>query len=92
MWSSFHRGDYQRMRRHLTVALLEAEAMEPRIQLAFAKGLVPSELTAKMGLVRLYLERADQLVRDALDRAIADTGEYYGVYSDSTFSDRALTA
>ena len=91
-WSSFHRGDYRRMRRHLTVALLEAEAMEPRIQMAFSHGLVPAELTAKMGLVRLHLERADLLTRTALDVAIADTAEYYEVYAETTFTDRGLTA
>jgi len=89
-WSSFHRGDYQRMRRYLTVALLEAEAMEPRIQLAFSRGLVPAELTAKMGLVRLLLERADLLARNGLDIAIADTRLYYTVYADTTYSDAAL--
>ena len=41
------------MRRNLTIALLEAEALEPRIQVAFSNGLVPADLTAKMGLVRL---------------------------------------
>jgi hypothetical protein len=89
-WSSFHRGDYKRLRRNLTVALLEAEAMEPRIQVAFAHGLVPAELTAKMGLVRLHLERADLLIRTALDIAIADTREYHQVYADATFTDRGL--
>jgi hypothetical protein len=78
------------MRRHLTVALLEAEAMEPRLQLAYSRGLIPSELPAKMGLVRLLLERADLLTRDALDRAIADTSVYYNVYSETVFSDRGL--
>jgi hypothetical protein len=89
-WSSFHRGDYRRMRRYLTVALLEAEAMEPRIQLAFSRGLVPADLTANMGLVRLLLERADMLTRDALDIAIADTRLYYTVYADTVYTDRGL--
>lgn len=89
-WSSFHRGEYRQMRRGLTIALLEAEAMEPRVQLAYSRGLVPAELTAKMGLVRLLLERADVLVREALDQAITEASEYYDVYSESTFSDRAL--
>lgn len=89
-WSSFHRGDYKRMRRNLTVALLEAEAMEPRIQLAYSRGLVPADLTANMGLVRLLLERADVLTRTALDIAISDTRLYYEVYAEATYSDRGL--
>jgi hypothetical protein len=88
-WSSFHRGDYHRLRRHLTVALLEAEVMEPRIQLAFSRGLIPAELTANMGLVRLLLERADLLTRIALDVALAET-RYHNVYAESTFTDRGL--
>ena len=69
MWSEFHRGDYQRMRRGLTIALLEAEAMEPRVQLAYTRGQVPAVLTADMSLVRLLLERADVLTRHALDQS-----------------------
>lgn len=92
MWSSFHRGDYRRMRRHLTVALLEAESMEPRIQFVFSQGLVPAELCAKMGLVRLHLERADLLTRTALDVALAETREYYEVYADATYTDRGILA
>lgn len=86
-WSSVHRGDYQRMRKHLTVALLEAEAMEPRIQFAYARGEIPDVLVANMGLVRLLLERADSLTRKTLDALIV---EYYDVYSDSTYTDRGM--
>lgn len=89
-WSSFHRGDYRRMRRGLTIALLEAEAMEPRVQLAYAEGLLPDSVPANMGLIRLFLERADRLIRDSLDVAIADTSQYHQVYADSTFTDRRL--
>lgn len=78
------------MRRNLTVALLEAESMEPRIQLAYSRGLVPEDLAAKMSLVRLLLERADRLTRDALDRAIADTRQYHQVYADTHYTDRGL--
>lgn len=89
-WSSLHRGDYRRMRRSLTVALLEAEAMEPRLQLAYTRGLVPADLPANMGLVRLMLERADLLTREALDIAIGDTRHYHQVYADTTFTDEGL--
>jgi hypothetical protein len=91
-WSSFHRGDYKRLRRNLTVALLEAEAMEPRIQFAFSRGLVPSDLCAKMGLVRLHLERADLLIREALDISIADTRQYYEIYAEATYTDDGILA
>lgn len=82
-WSSFHRGDYGRMRRNLTAALLEAEALEPRAQVAYAEGLVPAEIAAQVGLVRLLLERADTLIRDALDVQIADN---FNVYADKALA------
>lgn len=88
--SSFHRGDYNRMRRHLTIALIEVESMEPRIQLAYSRGLIPADVTANMSLVRLLLVRADRLTRGALDQALADTARYFNAYSDSTYSDRAM--
>lgn len=89
-WSSIHRGDYRRLRRNLTVALLEAEALEPRLQLAFARGEIPDSVAANMGLVRLMLERSDHLIRSSLDIAIADTASYYHVYADTFFTDRQL--
>lgn len=89
-WSTIHRGDYKRMRSSLTIALLEAEALEPRLQLAYSRGLLPPDVVANMSLVRLLLERSDVLIRHALDIAIADTGEWYEVYADTTFSDRKL--
>lgn len=85
--SSFHRGDFDRMRRNLTVALLEAESMEPRVAVAFSRQDVPAEFMANMTLVRLLLERADALARTALDRTLA---AHYDVYADATYSDRAL--
>lgn len=85
--SSVHRGDYQQMRKHLTIALLEAETMEPRVQLAYARGEVPSLLPANMGLVRLLLERADRLTRETLDILIVG---HYEIYADATFTDRSL--
>lgn len=87
VWSSVHRGDYQRMRRHLTVALLEAETMEPRILLAYARGEIPDVFPANMGLVKLLLERADRVTRDTLDVLIVG---YPDVYLESTFTDRNL--
>ena len=87
---SWHRGDYHRMRKHLTVALLEMESMEPRMQLAYSRGLVPAELTANLSLARLMLERADRLVRESLDQMIADTERFWNVYADTTYRDAAL--
>lgn len=86
-WSSVHRGDYHRMRKHLTIALLEAEALEPRVQLAYARGEIPDVLPANMGLVRLLLERADEITMRTLDLAIA---VHYEIYADATFTDRQL--
>lgn len=86
-WSSVHRGDYQRMRKHLTIALLEAEALEPRVQLAFARGEAPAVMSANMGLVRLLLERAEDITRGTLDISIAD---HYEIYADATYTDRSL--
>jgi hypothetical protein len=87
MPSSVHRGDYRRMRHHMTIALLEAEVMEPRVQIAFARGEVPECLPANMGLVRLLLVRADQVTRATLDRMIAT---HYDIYADRTYTDRML--
>jgi hypothetical protein len=84
---TIHRGDYRRMRRHITIALLEAEAMEPRAQVAYAQGLVPDVLPANMGLVRLLLLRADQVTRLTLDRLIVT---HYDIYADRTYTDHDL--
>ena len=85
--SSVHRGDYRRMRHHMTIALLEAETMEPRTQIAYARGEIPAVLPANMGLVRLLLIRADRITRDTLDRLIAT---HYDIYADATYTDRQL--
>lgn len=85
--SSVHRGDYRRMRRHLTVALLEAETMEPRILIAYARGEVPDEMVANMSMVKLFLDRADQVTRRTLDRLIAS---HYDIYADATYTDHLL--
>jgi len=89
MPSSVHRGDYQRMRHSLTIALLEAEVMEPRTQIAYSRGEVPAVLPANMGLVRLLLIRADRVTRDTLDRLIAT---HYDIYADASYTDRDLAA
>lgn len=86
-WSSVHRGDYNRMRKHLTIALLEAEALEPRVQLAYARHELDGQIAANVGLIRLMLERADKLTRGALDQQIA---AHYDAYSESHFTDRGL--
>lgn len=88
--SSFHRGEYRHMRRGLTQALIEAEAMEPRVQMAYSLGLVPAELVANMTLVRLLLERADRLTRRALDVALGEGREYHDVYAETRLSDELL--
>lgn len=87
-WSSVHRGDYNRMRKHLVIALLEAEALEPRVQLAFARGEIPDAMAANMGLVRLLLERAEAVTGTTLDVLIAG---HYEIYADAAYTDRALT-
>jgi hypothetical protein len=75
------------MRKHLTIALLEAEALEPRVQVAYAHGEVPDALPANMGLVRLLLERAEAVTGTTLDQLIAG---HYEIYADATYSDRRL--
>lgn len=86
----FHRGDYRRVRRSVTVALLELEGLEPRAQLAYKQGRVPAELLADLSLARLMCDELDRLLRTALDVSIADTGEYFDVYADETYSAAAL--
>jgi hypothetical protein len=75
------------MRKHLTIALLEAEALEPRVQLAYARGEISDSITAKCGLIRLLLERADDLTRTTLDQELA---AHFEGYADATYSDRRL--
>ena len=48
-------------------------------------------LTADMSLVRLLLERADELTRHALDQTIADTRLYPEVYAERCSPTRALS-
>lgn len=86
-WSTVHRGDYQRMRKHLTIALLEAEALEPRIQIAFAHGELSAQVTAQISLIRLMLCRADVITRHTFDHLFTD---YYDAYADRALSDRRL--
>lgn len=85
-WSSVHRGDFKALRRGLTIALLEAEALEPRVQLAYSRGEFPAEFTANMSLLRLLLQRAEAVTRQALDVDIADTTRHFPVYSDKTLA------
>lgn len=90
--SSFHRGDYRRIRRAVTIALLELEGLEPRMQVAYKNGTIPSEVAADLSLARLLAEELDQLLRQSLDIAIADTGKYYNIYSDATYKRSGLVA
>lgn len=89
--SSFHRGDYLRVRRSVTIAVIELEALEPRMQLAYKFGEIPASLVADLSLARLMATELDRLLRHGLDAAIGDTGEYYDIYADATF-DRARLA
>jgi hypothetical protein len=75
------------MRKHLVIALLEAEALEPRVQLAYARGEIPDVMAANMGLVRLLLERAEAVTGTTLDVLIAS---HYEIYADATYTDRRL--
>jgi hypothetical protein len=75
------------MRKHLTIALLEAEALEPRVQLAYSRGELPDVMAANLSLVRLLIERADKLTRKTLDQLIV---EYHDIYADTTYHDRLL--
>lgn len=80
-WSSFHRGDFNRLRRGLTMALLEIEVLEAQAQLAYASEIVSADFAADVSLLRLLLERADKVTRHALDIELAD-GNHFDVYSD----------
>lgn len=92
MASSFHRGDYKRVRRNVTIAMLELEGLEQRMQSAYKQGLIPSEVAADLSLARLMVVELDQLLRHSLDVAIADMGKYYNIYSDHTYNPRDLAA
>ncbi len=90
--SSFHRGDYRRARRAVTIALLELEGLELRMQTAYKRGLIPSEVAADLSLARLMAVELDGLLRHSLDVAISDTGRFYNIYSDHTYNRRDLAA
>ena len=92
MRPSFHRGDHKRVRRAVTIAMLELEGLELRMQTAYKRGLIPAEVAADLSLARLMAVELDQLLRHSLDVAIADTGTYYNVYSDHTYNPRDLAA
>ena len=90
MPSPFHRGDYHRVRRSVTIAVLELEVLEPRMQIAYKRGLLPPECVANLSLARLMAQELEALLRQALDYDIADTGRYADVYLDSTYTRRGL--
>lgn len=92
MPSPFHRGDYKRVRRSVTIAMLELEGLEPRMQLAYKRELIPASVIADLSLARLMVVEVDQLLRASLDVAIADTGKYYFVYAEATYQRRELVA
>lgn len=91
MPSSFHRGDYKRIRRSVTIALLELESLEQRMQLAYRRDEIPSETAADLSLARLMATELDGLLR-TLDLAIGDTSRYFDVYSDTTYKREGLVA
>ena len=88
--SSFHRGDYRRVRRSVAVAMIELESLEPRMQVAYKLGELPADLVADLSLARLMVNELDGLLRRALDVAIADTGKYHDIYADTTYDRRQL--
>jgi hypothetical protein len=92
MASPFHRGDFKRIRRSITIAVLELEGLEPRMLLAYKRGLIPSDVAADLSLARLMAVELDGLLRGALDRSLADTGRYYDVYADASFQRKGLVA
>jgi membrane-bound inhibitor of C-type lysozyme len=92
MPSSFHRGDYRRVRRSVTVAMIELEALEPRMQLAYKCEEIPAEVVANLSLARLMVTELDGLLRNALDVAIADGSKYHSVYAESTYDKRRFVA
>ena len=87
-----HRGDFKRCRRSIVVAMLELEGLEPRMQLAYKRNLVPPSVAADVSLARLMCVELDQLLRGALDIAIGDTGLYYQIYADATYQRNGLAA
>lgn len=90
--SSVHRGDFHRARRSIVIAMLELEGLEPRMQLAYKRSLVPASVAADVSLARLMAVELDRLLREALDQALGDTGLYYAAYVDATYNRRGLTA
>jgi hypothetical protein len=92
MPSPFHRGDYKRIRYNVTVAMIELEALEPRMQLAYKLSQIPATVVADLSLARLMVTEVDGLLRQGLDVAIADTSRYYEVYADATYDKRDLVA
>lgn len=87
-----HRGDFKRVRRSIVVAMLELEGLEPRMQLAYKRGLVPPSVAADVSLARLMCVELDGLLRGSLDVAIADTGLYYQVYAEASYRRQDLAA
>lgn len=89
MPSPFHRGDYKRVRRNVTLAMLELESLEPRMQVAYKQGLIPADAAANLSLARLMATELDRLLRTSLDVAIADNWQ---VYADATYRPQDLVA
>ena len=88
--SSFHRGDYRRARRSISIAMIELEALETRMQLAYKLGELPAAAAADLSLARLMVTELDRLLRSGLDIAIGDTGKYHDIYVDRTYDPRRL--
>lgn len=86
----FHRGDYQRVRRSIVIAMIELEALEPRMQIAYKLDQIPASVVADLSLARLMAVELDGLLRGALDIAIGDTGKYHDIYTDTTYDRRRL--
>ena len=72
--------------------MIELEALEPRMQIAYKLGEFPAELVADLSLARLMVVEVDGLLRRGLDVAIADGGKHYDIYADTTYDHRQLVA
>jgi len=88
--SSYHRGDYRRVRHSVAIAMIELEALEPRMTLAYHLGEIPAEVVADLALATLMAAELHALLRRGLDQAIGDTGKYHDIYADATYDRRRL--
>ena len=77
---SFHRTDGDRLRRHVSRGLLEAQVVAKRATLAAGVEDIPASVAVTLTRVAYLLEEADCLTRRALD---SYTAASWTAYSDS---------